>query len=316
MRLLLAADIGATHARFLLGDPAPQARPESALVLDSQAFADAETLLGHVLAQYRADPAELVAVLALPGPAMPDAMVLTNLPWRVDRNRLLQHFGFAALALHNDLAAAAQALAESDAPDCLELQPGRPRPHARQLLVSVGSGLGTAYWRKTGGEPQIEAAEAGHMSFAPSARWQSQWLAALRQEYERVSWERVLSGPGLAALDGFLRNAPADAADAVAERARHGDRIARAALDDFAQLLGAFVGDLALGGPAPGGVWLGGGVLQRLAALLDTDLVLEAYRGKGRLTQLMSEIPVHRCRDPNLGLRGAWLLARRLAATL
>lgn len=317
MALLLAADIGGTHARFLLGDAGQQLEPgEAALVLESQAFADPEALLLHALNAYRADPADLVVLLALAGPVTQDQVTLTNLPWQVDRGALMKRFGFTALGLHNDLEAAALALAESRPADCLELQAGTPDTHARQLLISVGSGLGTAYWRYTANGVEIEPAEAGHLAFAPGARWQSQWLAALRQQHERVSWERVLSGPGLAALDGFLRNAHPDAAAAVAERARASDRIALAALDDFAQLLGAFAGDLALGGPAPGGVWLGGGVLQRLGPLLDIEIVRDAFCAKGRLASRMTGIPLHLCRDPSLGLRGAWLLARRLAATL
>lgn len=317
MTRLLAADIGGTRARFLLDDadrdPAPGA---AALILESHAFADLDALLTHALEHYGATPRNLVVTLALAGPTTPEHSTLTNLPWEADRSTLLKRHGFAALALHNDLEAAAHALATASDADCLTLQTGRPHHPARHLLVSVGSGLGTAYWRSTPSGIEVDAAEAGHMGFAPGPRWQSQWLAALRQQYGRVSWERVLSGPGLAALDSFLRNAPADPPAAVAERAAAGDRLARAALDDFAQLLGSFAGDLALGGPAPGGVWLGGGVVRRLESLLDPDTLLEAFRGKGRLAGQMQDIPLHLCRDDSLGLRGAWLLARRLAATL
>ena len=130
-------------------------------------------------------------------------------------------------------------------------------------------------------------------------------MAALAAEFGRVSWERVVSGPGLARIDAFLRGTAADDAAAVAARAAAGDAVALEALQRFSSMLGACVGDLVLAAPAPGGVLLAGGVLARLGDLFDTRAFRAGLSAKGRLEPSLAELPVWRTADDTLALQGA-----------
>ena len=310
---ILAADIGGTHARFLFDrDFRPSSVPPPPTIdLSSREAGSIEALLVTALEKLGIyDCGNLDAVLAVAAPVHGNRISLTNLSWEADAARLKRQFGFRRLAFINDLEAAALALAERPPADAALLR-GGDAGGRRTALVSVGTGLGVAYWSGSGGGLQVESSEAGHLAFAPAEPWQTEYLRALQLRYgERVSWERTLSGEGLAQLDAFLRRGkPATPAE-VAHRAASGDTLALTALQHFARLLGAFAGDLVLAAPAWGGVWLVGGVLAGLGPLFDTRLFLEAFDAKGRLAPVMANVPVRWTDDGGLGVHGAWLAAR------
>jgi glucokinase len=173
----------------------------------------------------------------------------------------------------------------------------------------------------------VIASEGGHADFAPRTELEDDLLRYLRKEFGRVSYERVLSGPGLHNLYRFLRDSGfAREAPAVAEALRGGDpgtvvtehALAGAdvlcvkALAMFVSIYGAEAGNLALKSLATGGVIVGGGIAPRILPLLHTGDFVAAFRDKGRLTPLMETIPVRVA----LNTRAPLLGAARLAAAL
>ena len=303
---LLAADIGGTHARFLFG-------PDAGFPLDlpTRDYHTLDELMADALARLPVrTPGHTDAVLAVAGPVHAGRAALTNLPWTADAAALRQRFGLRRVALINDLEALARGLAGQPPQEAAMLRRGAA-DGGRCLVISVGTGLGTAYWALSDGKLHIEPAEAGHAGFAPAEDWEMEFLRTLRRDYgERVSWERVLSGPGLSLLEAFGRKGEALTPAEVVHRAASGDDAAVTALRRFSRLLGAFAGDLVLSAPARGGVWLAGGVLAGLGPLFDTGAFLQAFDAKGRLSPLLGSVPVHRTDDGSLGVRGALLAAR------
>ena len=151
------------------------------------------------------------------------------------------------------------------------------------------------------------------MGFAPSDAWEVGLMGTLERRHEgRVSWERVLSGNGLALLDAHLRGAEPRTPAEIARQAAMGEDAAVAAVRRYSRLIGAFAGDLALVAPALGGIWLMGGVLSGLGSCLDRQAFLEGFGGKGRLSSRLSDVPVRMTDDDRLGVRGAWAAARSL----
>jgi len=269
-----------------------------------------DALLGDVLDRLGAHAhGTLDAALGIAGPVRDGRAWFTNLPWHVDADALRVRFGLREVTLVNDLAAAAHALAATPPDDALVLQPGRTGAAGRSALISVGTGLGVACW--SGAPARVDATEAGHAAFAPADSAQRALLdeLAARLDLGRVSWERLLSGAGLALLRGVHGGGGTPPAAEVVALATRGEPAARAALHDLALALGAFAGDLVLAAPADGGVWLTGGVLEGLGAAFPRERFLAGFRAKGRLSPLLRDVPVRQVHDPALGLRGAWILA-------
>jgi glucokinase len=142
-----------------------------------------------------------------------------------------------------------------------------------------------------------------------------------------VSWEHVVSGPGIVWLYEFLRDsgrAPAPPAlhaalDAATDRAAV---IARAGLagehpicvrvlEIFVRAYGAEAGNLALKSLALGGVYVTGGIAPSVLDGPWRDVFLRAFTDKGRYADFMRRIPVHVVVGENATLLGAHVVAAR-----
>ncbi|MFZ2855411.1 MAG: glucokinase [Rhodocyclaceae bacterium] len=154
------------------------------------------------------------------------------------------------------------------------------------------------------------ASEGGHIGFSPATRFEQQVLEHPAARFERVSWERILSGPGLELIDEVSRHAlgQPDAprtAQQIVDAAQAGScPAARHSVACFAGLLGSFGGDLALIFRA-GGVVIGGGVAARLAPLISLPEVRERFGRKGRFSDWLGALPLAILLDPNAALNGA-----------
>ncbi|HEY8106572.1 MAG TPA: glucokinase, partial [Gemmatimonadales bacterium] len=203
-----------------------------------------------------------------------------------------------------------------------------PAPQGPIALIGPGTGLGQGFLLWDGERYRVYPSEGGHGDYAPHDELQSDLLEFLRGQFGHVSWERLLSGPGLVNVYRFLvasSAAPEQAAvraemekeDPAAVISRHGlaktDRLADRALDLFCGLLGAQAGNLALTVIAAGGVYLAGGIAPRIVERLKTGPFLAAFRDKGRMSELLARVPVHVIVNPNGGLLGAAAVAARLA---
>ena len=157
--------------------------------------------------------------------------------------------------------------------------------------------------------------EADAALACPNLRFRlpSEWpvlLAWLRRDYDRVSAERIVSGPGLAHIHAFLAEQEGEAVPGrdvkdLWQAALGGtDRLAAAALDRFCLCLGSLAGDIALAQGAHGMV-LAGGVGARLAAKLPGSGFAERFRAKGRMEPMLAALPVKLITHPEPGLFGA-----------
>jgi glucokinase len=143
-----------------------------------------------------------------------------------------------------------------------------------------------------------------------------------------VSWDRIVSGPGVVAIHAFLRRrrgipapatlgsamAAADPAAAIAEAALAGtDAVCAETLERFVGYFAAEAGNHALKLMATGGVYIAGGIAPKILPRLTDGAFLDVFRAKGRMTDLMRRIPVTVLCDGDVGLKGAALYGRRMA---
>lgn len=290
----VAADLGGTHARFLL-----DAGGLRRVSLEAHQHDSIASVITAALAALEVEPRGLDVALAVAGPVHEGRARFTNLDWQADAGALVEHFGFRRVLLLNDVEAAARAAA-TGLPDAIAVHAAPHDAALRHALVSVGTGLGVAYWQGT----FVQPSEAGHAGFAPAPGWPTELAVALNAERERVTWERALSGAGLCAVYAQLRGSACQDAAGVARAACAGDRDANVAVARFVYLLGLFVGDTVLGAPAPGGVLLAGGVIAGLSGVFDNAAFADGYLHGRPLEALAARAPVWRTAADELALRG------------
>lgn len=322
---VLAADIGGTKTVVALCEvEGPRVATLASRRYSSHAHASAEEVL---LAFAREVPLEDVgaACLGVAGPVEDGRCRTTNLPWVIDGAALSRALALPRVRVVNDFHAAAAGIEALDPSQRVVVQEGVPRALAPRVVLGAGTGLGEALvvW---GGEGWCcVPGEGGHADFGARTAREVALAEALRARYGRVSWERVVSGMGLADIyahlrdDASLRESPAVAAEIAAgdvgavigAHALAGDDpLCVEALDVFLEAYGAEAGNAALRALARGGVFLAGGIAAKVLPRLLAGAFLRGFLDKGRMRDLAAQMPVYVVTEPNLGLLGAALLAR------
>lgn len=262
------------------------------------------------------------ACFGVAGPVIDGVCRTTNLPWLIDERSLAATTGVCRVKLLNDLQAMALGLLRLGPEEWAELNPDAEPSTGNRAVLAAGTGLGEAilYWDGMNYHPL--ATEGGHADFAPNDALEDGLLVYLRQKLGgHVSYERILSGPGIANIYGYLRgtgDVPESAAlaevlaatdDPAREISRHaleeGDALARATLRMFARIYGAEAGNLVLKCLARGGVMIGGGIAPKILSTLTNGDFMEGFCAKGRFTTFMRTIPVRVALNPGTGLLGA-----------
>ena len=326
--MILAGDIGGTNARLALFDEA-----NGALTMRTHTgyrtheFPSLQEIVRVFLA---ANPGKInAACLGVAGPVMKNRVTATNLAWEVDGAILSQTLHLPPVMLLNDLVAYAYGALAMPRSEIIILQAGAPI-EGNRALIAAGTGLGVAGLLWSDGKHLPVPTEGGHADFAPIDDLGIDLYRYLRGKFGRVSFERVLSGPGLQSIFEFLRDSgraaepPALAeelaatADVPATISMYGMSakypICEQAIEIFSCYYGACAGNVALNFIATGGLYVGGGIaIKTLSNLQLQSTFLRSFTMKGRLSPVVRAIPVMLINNEHAGLIGA---AHAAAATL
>jgi glucokinase len=315
--LILALDVGGTSTRLaVLEAESGGAHMIASATFESQNHASLDEIVDTFLAEHPGDVGS--ACIGIAGPASAGRVVLTNLPWAVDAGELSRHFSIPHVELINDVEANAWGVATLSASDFLSVNEGTEVPRTTAAVLAAGTGLGQAGLVWTGMDYLPIPSHGGHADFAPRNDLEIELFLHLREKLgKRVSYERVLSGPGLLNVYQFLRDTgrgeepewlateiTSHGAGAVSMAASR-SALASAAMQLFASIFGAATGNLALHFHATGGIYLGGGIAPKISSWLKSQAFLDAYLDKGRLSPLLAGIPVRIIMNDKAALLGA-----------
>ena len=266
-----------------------------------------------------------VAAIGVAGPVIDNRVDVTNLPWVLDGRDLLA-IGYTRALLVNDMVAYGSGIEVLDEGEFKTLNPGVVRPGNR-ALIAAGTGLGQCFIVPR--EPlgwQVHPSEGGHCDFSPTSDEEIDLLRFLRQKYQRVSWERVVSGKfGFGNIAAFLAATaryPEDqglaarlvddlAGPVLHEAAARGSRLASDTMKLFVRLYGSEAGNLALKALALGGLYVGGGIAPKILPWLEAGDFMAAFVAKGRFSPLVAQIPVRVILSGHCTIKGAALIASR-----
>jgi glucokinase len=317
--MILAGDIGGTHARLAFYEAKNgHFHLVSASVFPSSQYKSLDEIAVKFVDTMNERPS--AACFGVAGPVRNGKVETTNLPWVIDSKRLANELHLSKALLINDLEASAWGIASLDEGDFITLGGGSGHPTGNQAVVAAGTGLGEAILFWNGKQYDISATEGGHTDFAPRTDLEIEMLLYLCKRYGRVSYERLLSGPGLVNIYEFLRDtgrgpqplwlknemSVSDPAAAISNAALSGkDAVAEHALKIFVSVYGAEAGNMALKSMALGGVFIAGGIAPKILPFLKDPEFMRSFVEKGRLTPLMETIPVKIIVNGKLALLGA-----------
>lgn len=312
--MILAGDIGGTKTHLALYQGNQCLYEEKYLSLNFNS-------LGDLVKQFLSSRTEKIscACFGIAGPVRDGECHATNLPWVLKASELSKELNIGQVFLINDLEANAWGLRALSAEEFLVLNEGKTvQGHA--ALIAAGTGLGEAgiYW--DGKKRHPFACEGGHVDFAPRNELEMELLRYLHKRFGHVSYERVLSGPGLHNLYRFLVEMRLESEEdftldprVITDRALAGtSRACTRALDWFISLYASEAGNLALKLLAVGGVYLGGGIVPKILPFFKAEAFMKAFTAKGRFASLLAEIPVRVILNDNTALLGALEYAKEM----
>lgn len=320
MRLtILAGDVGGTNTRLAFYEvEGGNFREITLKVYPSDEYDSLESIVKEFSATLKQPVTR--ACFGVAGPVVKGRCKTPNLAWVIERDHLAAALGIDAVDLINDLEANAYGIGALGPVDFAPLSEGSPDESGNAALISAGTGLGQAGLFRHGKELLPFASEGGHTDFAPRTDLEVELLRYLLNRYERVSFERVLSGPGIYNIYRFLRDTGrGDEPPWLTDEIEKGDPaaiISRAALDGkselcahaldlFCSIYGAEAGNLALKFKATGGVFVGGGIAPKILPKLVQPAFMESFRAKGRMRKLLELIPVKVILNDQTALLGA-----------
>jgi glucokinase len=319
-KLILAGDIGGTKTHLALFSPeGEKLQPRLEKTFPSKQYPGLEPVVEEFLAGNKVSISRTAFGVA--GPVVDGKVKTPNLPWVIDAAKIAQLFKVGPVALINDLEAGAYGIFTLEPHELFTLNGGVSGRRGNRVLIAAGTGLGEAILYDDGRHYHPMASEGGHGDFAPRDETEIDLLRYLIKKFGHVSYERVVSGPGIANIYAFLRDsdrvdepgwlkekiaAAADASAVISQEGLAGNSaISVQTLDLFVSVYGAEAGNLAVRGKAIGGVYVGGGIAPKLLAKLKDGTFMRAFLDKGRYRQLLSSIPVRVILNDQAALQGA-----------
>ena len=317
--IVLAGDVGGTNTRLAYFELINSRPKQLAMeVYPSRQYGGLEEIVERFTDTHAQTPS--AACFGIAGPIKNRTCKTSNLPWVVKGEVLDDCLQSGQVGLLNDLEANAYGIAALDQRDVILLSPGQPNPGGNRGLISAGTGLGEAalHWNGDGYQPL--SSEGGHVDFAPRNDVEIDLLAYLLESYDHVSYERVLSGPGLHNIYKFLvatgrgeepawlrKNLEQHDPAAIISRAALEQHVpvCETALNLFVSIYGAEAGNLALKVLAMGGMFIGGGIAPKIIEMLRRPSFVSAFWSKGRMTALLKEIPIRVIVNDQTALLGA-----------
>lgn len=316
---LLAADVGGTKtdlALFAVADGRLKLLKE--VVFPSKKFRSLAEMAARFNGQF---PRPQRLSIAFAGPVQDGKAKATNLDWSIDVDQLRRELGIAEIWLLNDLEAEAYGLAGLRAEELVTVYAGGPASAGNAAIIAPGTGLGEAglYWDGNALHPF--ATEGGHTDFAPRDAFDWELLLYLQNKYCHVSWERLVTGPGIEHIFRFLRDVKKwevpdilhqkikkyPLAAAIGTAAREDCPVCVETLRLFVRYLAIEASNLALKLKATGGVFIGGGIVPKIWNDYFQEVFLHHFFRVGRLQPLIESVPVQIILNPRTAMLGAAL---------
>lgn len=319
---ILSGDIGATNTRIALVEIASNSMCihwEQTLI--SSNFNNVQEIIEHVIAISSIQP-QLIG-LGIAGPIFNQTSKTTNLPWHIDGQSLERALKISKVHLINDLEATAWGIQSLQFNDYFELHSGQPDPHGNIAIIAAGTGLGKAGICRQNNQHQPFPSEGGHTDFAPANQLEWDMLQFFAQRYNHVSWERILSGPGIPIILDFLlqyrknnlaptllENIQQKGAEIIVAAANAKEcPLCEETLTIFTNLYAREAGNYALNIMATGGIYLAGGIAPKILPHLRAPNFIHNFFNKGRMKPLMQTIPIRILLNNKAALYGAALAA-------
>ncbi len=319
--MVLAGDVGGTKINLALYEITNESLE---LKVQSQYSSQNFSSLNEIISVFQKENSMATiefACFGIAGPVIDGNCKTTNLPWNIETNELKKYLGIDRVSIINDLEATAYGMLYLNDDEFVDLNPNGKRVNGNRAVIAAGTGLGEAILYYDGHMYHPIGSEGGHSDFASLTVLQDDLLQWMRKRYpEHVSYERILSGPGIYTLYEFLLESKYAAEPAAMLDIKEGEdksaMISKCALDEndplcmktleiFCEIYAAEAGNLALKCISIGGVYIGGGIAPKILQMLQKERFMNIFVSKGRFEEVLNSMQVRVSLNQDTALLGA-----------
>lgn len=290
----LLADIGGTNARFALeNSPGHIDTIKTLHVADHASFTDAI----QAYLEQSGSPRVHHAAAAIANPILGDTIKMTNHDWSFSIEESRRQLQFDTLLMINDFTALSLALPHFKSYELKQIGGGEAQPNSTIGLIGPGTGLGVGGLVCANENHLPLSSEGGHVSFSPGSPREANILSYCWKQFDHVSAERLMSGPGIELIHHALLDIDGQppsslkTQDIVTQGLAQEDGYCRETLDIFCGMLGNAAANLAVTLGAFGGIYIGGGVVLHLGDYFQRSPFRTRFEHKGRFSDYTKKIP-------------------------
>ena len=292
----LLVDVGGTYARFAL--EVARGKFEHKQSLRCADYADFQSTVTAYLSRLPVNRIRNSAV-AIANPVAGDLVRMTNYHWQFSIEEMRERLHFDNLVVVNDFTALAMSLPSLLPHQRRQVGGGAPVARSVHGLIGAGSGLGVSGLIPAAQGWIALGTEGGHTSFSPCDEREVQILQFAWRQLSHVSFERLLSGPGIELIYRALADRAGVAGEGlsapdITQRALEAsDPLCVEVIETFCTILGTAAANLAVTQGAFGGIYIGGGIVPRLGEFFDRSGFRRRFEDKGRFGSYMQGIPTY-----------------------
>jgi len=314
----LVVDIGGTYSRFALINQYFQMEcKQSYLNYKFKSFID---IFQNYLSTYQQEFKSCSqCCIAVAGPVKNGNAQLTNINWHLNKEDLQQQLAFERIELINDFHSLGFSIPLLKKNNLLQIQAGQPTDNAMKVILGAGTGLGIALVKQQKYQIEVYPSEGGHVDFAPTNERQIELLQFLFKKYQHVSVEHLLSGHGIEHIFEFISSQKKPdqfniedytSSDISGQKIiqlamEQQDETAIEAIKLFSEIYATYIGNVALQALPYGGIYITGGIARHILPYLRDKNFLHAYKNKGRMSSLLTDIPIYYILNQNASLLGS-----------
>lgn len=319
--MVLAGDVGGTKTNLALYEIT---KDTLELKVQSQYSSKIFSSLSEIISVFQEENSLAtieMACFGIAGPVLDGRCKTTNLPWDIQTSELQEHLGIGKVSIINDLEATAYGMLYLDEDEFVDLNPSAKPVSGNRAVIAAGTGLGEAILYYDSKKYHPIGSEGGHTDFAPLTEHQDELLQWMRKRYpEHVSYERILSGPGVYTLYEFLLESgyaqqplamlnikdTEDKSAMISKCALNDkDSLCMKTLELFCEVYAAEAGNLALKCVSIGGVYIGGGIAPKILPMLQEKSFMNTFVRKGRFEEMLKAMQVRVSLNQDTALFGA-----------
>ena len=314
--IVLAGDVGGTKTNLVLF----KMDGKKHTLLKEEKFSTQEfNSLTEITTRFLdGQPHPEACCIGVAGPVLNGKVNLTNLSWEMDSSEIASQMGLPEIHLINDLEATAYGLAMLSDEDIVTVHNGAEMPTGNAAIIAPGTGLGEAGIFFDGKLFHPFATEGGHCDFAPRNKEDFELYEYLQNKFGHVSYERVISGPGIEMIYRFLKEekkieepaavtAKISKGDEAAQISRHTEEspLCDKTMEHFIRFLAWESANLSLKMKATGGLFIGGGIAPQIIPLFKKYSFQDRFTDSGRMNHLLKKVPVNILLNPKTAMLGA-----------